>query len=164
MASKEITPMHRIFFLLTLLLSGGAASAQEQSPYQDDRSTPEAVVSSYYDAVNRGEYARAYSYFGSADAPAYQAWEAGYHDTGTVEVRFGKAESEGAAGSTYYTLPVALDAAAKNGLEHRYFTGCYTLRLVQPAVQTPPFQGMHIVDAKLKEAPEPASPAASCEP
>jgi hypothetical protein len=52
--------------LIALLILWAAftpvVAAQGTAPepdYLDDRSTPEAVVNSYYDAINRKEYARA---------------------------------------------------------------------------------------------------------
>jgi hypothetical protein len=57
--------------LVALLATPG--QAQESSGYLDDRSNPEAVVSSYYNAIDRREYARASSYFGKGTAPAYDA-------------------------------------------------------------------------------------------
>jgi hypothetical protein len=69
-----------------------------------------------------------------------------------VAVSFGQSAQEGAAGSTYWTLPVSLDATGTDG-KHRYFAGCYTLRLVNPAIQAePPFRPLHIVEGKLKAA------------
>jgi hypothetical protein len=35
---------------------------------------------------------------------------------------------------------------------HSYFVGCYTLRLTQPANQSPPFQPLHIVSGNLQKA------------
>ena len=147
---------------LALLLLAAPALAQEQSDYLDDRSTPETVISSYYNAINRTEYARAYSYFGQDDAPKYDAWEAGYSHTKHVEVSFGQSAQEGAAGSTYWTLPVKLDVTAAGG-QHSYFSGCYTLRLAQPAIQAPPFQPLHIVEGKLKKADAKGFAPAKCD-
>ena len=68
-------------------------------------------------------------------------------------MNFGQSAQEGAAGSTYWTLPVSLDATGTDG-EHNYYAGCYTLRLVSPANQAePPFRPLHIVEGKLKTAP-----------
>ncbi len=139
----------RALFLAAILFAAPAL-AQDAQPYLDDRSTPEAVMSSYYNAINRSEYARAYSYFGSDNAPGYDAWETGYAHTGHVELSFGQAAQEGAAGSTYWTLPVKLDVTSAEG-QHSFFAGCYTLRLAQPAIQSPPFQPLHIVEGKLKK-------------
>ncbi|HVY51583.1 MAG TPA: hypothetical protein VHA07_08475, partial [Devosia sp.] len=40
--------------------------------YLDDRSTPEAVIASFYNAINRQEYARAWSYYEDGEGvPAF---------------------------------------------------------------------------------------------
>lgn len=146
-----------------LLLLAAPAIAQDEPDYLDDRSTPEAVISSYYNAINRTEYARAYSYFGNGDAPEYDQWEAGYAQTAHVDVSFGQSAQEGAAGSTYWTLPIRLDVTSTDG-QHTTFTGCYNLRLAQPAIQAPPFQPLHIVDGHLKVSDAKAFAPANCSP
>lgn len=140
--------MRPVLMLVALLATPG--QAQESSGYLDDRSNPEAVVSSYYNAIDRREFARAYSYFGKGTAPAYDAWVEGYADTENVTVSFGQVVSEGAAGSVYYTLPVTLDVKRTDDKRAR-FAGCYTLRLAQPLNQQPPFEGIHIEHATLHE-------------
>ena len=146
------------FIALTL-----PALAQDETPYLDDRSTPEAVISSYYNAINRAEYARAYSYFRTGAGPDYDSWETGYSDTAHVEVSFGQSASEGAAGSIYWTLPVKLDVTATEG-QHSFFAGCYTLRLAQPLIQTPPFEPLHIVEGKLAKTDAKGFAPADCSP
>ena len=146
---------------------GGAAVAQDEEPgveepYLDDRSTPEAVITSYYNAINRHEYARAFSYYGGDTAPSnYDRWERGYEDTLVVEVRFGEVTEEGAAGSVYYNVPVKLDVETTEG-QHRYFLGCYVVRLANPAIQGVPFVPMHIEDASLRRSTSRTPPPASC--
>ena len=124
-----------------------------QPAYLDDRSTPQAVINSFYNAIGRQEYARAYSYYEDGQgAPKFDAFSAGYQNTDSVKVTLGKASAEGAAGSTYWTLPVSLDATDTKG-KHSYFAGCYTLRLANPAIQAaPPFEPLHITDGHLKSA------------
>ena len=124
-----------------------------QPPYLDDRSTPEAVISSFYNAISRQEYARAWSYYEEGQGvPAFDAFAKGYAATAIVNVSFGQSAQEGAAGSTYWTLPVSLDAIDTSG-KHAYFAGCYTLRLASPAIQAaPPFRPLHIVEGHLKKA------------
>ncbi|MGH6859926.1 MAG: hypothetical protein ACRECY_06700, partial [Phyllobacterium sp.] len=46
----------------------GQENTQTPPEYLDDRSTPETVIKSYYNAINRQEYARAYSYY-APDSP-----------------------------------------------------------------------------------------------
>jgi hypothetical protein len=147
---------------LALLLLTSPTLAQDAPDYLDDRSTPESVISSYYNAINRAEYARAYSYFGMGDAPSYDSWEFGYSDTSHVEVSFGQSAQEGAAGSMYWTLPVKLDVTATEG-QHSYFAGCYTLRLAQPAIQAPPFEPLHIIEGKLTQVDAQGLAPAKCD-
>ena len=118
--------------------------------YRDDRSTPQAVVTSLYNAVERGEYLRAWSYFRDEPGrPDFDSFAKGYEGTRHVRVRLGKAASEGAAGSIYYSLSAVVEATSAKG-SVQVFSGCYRLRLVQPAAQaTPPFQPMGIVKGSL---------------
>ena len=140
---------------LTILLAALALPtlAQAQPAYVDDRSTPQAVIQSFYNAINRQEYARAWSYYEDGQGvPAFDAFTAGYQSTKSVTLTLGKPTSDGAAGSTYYSLPASIDALSTAG-KHAYFAGCYTLRLANPAIQAePPFQPMHITDGHLSKA------------
>jgi hypothetical protein len=144
----------RIWIWAGLLVSATMPALAGAVPaYVDDRSTAVAVIQSFYNAISRKEYARAYSYYqdGQGVAP-FDTFQAGYSDTDSVSIAFGKVSSEGAAGSTFYTVPVSLDAVSSSG-KHSDFAGCYTLRLANPAIQAaPPFQPMHIVEGHLKAA------------
>jgi hypothetical protein len=151
-AQPEIFAMRILTFaLLASLLALPAVAAQPD--YLDDRSTPQAVISSFYNAINRQEYARAWSYYQDGQGvPKFAAFVKGYQDTASVRVGFGQPAQEGAAGSTYWTLPVSLDAVDRAG-RHGYFSGCYTLRLANPAIQgAPPFRPLHIVEGHLSKA------------
>lgn len=132
-----------------LVLAAGTAMAAE-APYLDDRSGPEAVIRSFYSAINRHEYARAWSYFGETKpVKDFDAFVKGYADTGTVEVRTGGATEEGAAGSVYFSVPVAIRATDAKG-DRKVFAGCYTLRRVNAQIQEPPFDPIHIEKGALK--------------
>ena len=153
--------MRHLLLLAALVVT--PVFAQDQPDYLDDRSTAEAVIRSYYNAIDRHEYARAWSYFGASAAPEFGGWAKGYSDTASVAVSFGEMAQEGAAGSTYYTVPVTLDVSRTDGTSAK-FAGCYTLRLVQPANQAePPFEGIHIEDAKLHEAKPAGFAPAKCD-
>lgn len=135
---------------LALLASAPAFSAEP--PYLDDRSSAEAVMKSLYNAVNRHEYARAWDYFGDAKpAKDFDAFVKGYDGTDHVDLETGGESSEGAAGSIYFTVPVAIRAVGSDGSEH-VFSGCYTLRQVNGQIQTPPFNPIHIEKGELKPA------------
>lgn len=129
----------------------GAAGAAEPA-YLDDRSDAGALVHSLYNAINRQEYGRAWSYFGD-DKPArdFDTFVNGYADTQRVDVETGDVGSDGAAGSVYYEVPAAIRAVDKDGGEH-VFAGCYTVRLANPQIQGENFQPMHIEKGELKPA------------
>jgi len=146
----------RLVLALGLLVAMAAPALSQDGAdeaYLDDRSTPEAVVNSLYNAINRSEYLRAYSYYGeNSGVGGYEAFAKGFADTESVDILMGRSTSEGAAGSTYYSLPVAIDAVSRDGT-HRQYAGCYTLRLANPQIQaTPPFVPMHIEKGELKPA------------
>jgi hypothetical protein len=138
---------------LSALLFVSSAALADPPQYVDDRSTPVAVIQSFYNAIDRKEYARAYSYYENGQGvAAFDTFQAGYADTARVSIAFGSPTADGAAGSTFYSLPVSIDAASNSG-KHSYFAGCYTLRLANPSIQAaPPFEPMHIVSGKLQSA------------
>ena len=126
-----------------------AAHAQE-TRYIDDRSSAASLMQSFYNAINRQEYARAWDYFcDQKPAKDLDAFAKGYEGTKQVNVITGNVASEGAAGSTVYYIPVAIIAFNKSGGEN-VFAGCYTLRLANPAVQGEPFRPLHIEKGSLK--------------
>ena len=125
----------------------------DKNNFIDNRSGPIETVSSFLNALNRKEYVRAYSYYQDpATYPgAYAAYAAGYANTDVIAATFGSVQSEGAAGSLYYKVPLALHVLTTSS-STQTFVGCYTLRLAQPAVQaTPPFQPMSIVAGKFSQ-------------
>lgn len=135
-------------------LSSVPVSAQE-TRYVDDRSSAASIVDSFYNAVNRKEYARAWDYFGDQKpAKDVATFAKGFENTAQVNVMTGNVASEGAAGSTFYYLPVAIASFNKDGSE-QVFTGCYTARLANPAIQEPPFRPLHIEKGSLKASDQP---------
>ena len=132
--------------------SGGSLSI-DKTNFLDNRSGPVETVSSFLNALNLKQYVRAYYYFQTpATFPgAYDAWAAGYSNTDTITVSFGTPLTEGAAGSIYYKVPLAMHVVTTSSAAQT-FVGCYTLRLSQPANQTvPPFQPLGIVSGKFTQ-------------
>lgn len=122
----------------------------DEAPYVDDRSDAAGVIRSLYSAINRHEFARAWGYFGDTKpAKDFDAFVKGYDGTDTVEVKTGAVSDEGAAGSIYYSVPVAIRATDKKG-EAKVFAGCYTVRQVNAQAQEPPFQPIFIDKGALK--------------
>ncbi|MCX8294709.1 hypothetical protein [Phyllobacterium sp. 0TCS1.6A] len=136
-------------------------NAAEQKPtqtpadYTDNRSTPDALVRSYYNAINRQEYARAYGYYEPESVPQpFPQFQAGYENTVSVEVLLGKAEGEGAAGSVYWSLPIAIKSTLKDG-KTSIFNGCYRLKLANPAIQGVPFVPLSLIGGTLEKSEQP---------
>ncbi|MEP6564823.1 MAG: DUF1176 domain-containing protein [Mesorhizobium sp.] len=148
--------MKRAFLAATALLSlaapGQSARADDDAPppYIDDRSTADAVVRSLYSAINRHEFARAWGYYGDTKpAKDFDAFVKGYDGTDKVDVATGSVSDDGAAGSIFYNVPVAIRATDKDG-DEKVFAGCYTLRQVNAEIQAPPFNPIHIEKGALK--------------
>jgi hypothetical protein len=136
--------------------SMAAASAPEAPAYLDDRSSAEALINSFYNAVNRREYARAYSYWraDTPELPPYNAFVAGYQATQIVQARYGAVAGDAGAGQARYAVPVALSVETTGGTE--YFVGCYTLHLSSPGAQaTPPYQPLAIESAAVQSSSAP---------
>ena len=151
--------------MLLLLLASTPAFAQATPDYRDDRTDAAAIVSSYYNAIARQEYARAWGYFGETRPVAtFEAFVSGYADTTSIALKLGPVSAEGAAGSLYESVPVAFAATGHDG-KVQVFAGCYTTRLLQPANQEPPFAPLHIEKASLHEttAPLEAALPATCD-
>ncbi|MGI6852915.1 DUF1176 domain-containing protein [Mesorhizobium sp. 1B3] len=141
-------------FLLAVATIGAASSPAfpQESPYLDDRSDAAALVRSLYNAIDRREYGRAWSYFGEKKpAKDFDTFAKGFANTVRVDVETGAVSSEGAAGSTFYQVPVAIKATANDGKES-VFAGCYTARLANPAIQGETFQPLHLEKGMLKVA------------
>lgn len=132
-----------------------AQPGKEEADYIDNRSTATDVIRSLYNAINRGEYLRAWSYFRESKRPELQSFAEGYADTASVRLVTGDEHSEGAAGTVYWTVPVAIEAVRSDGTT-TVFSGCYTLSQPNPAVQAmPPFHPISIHDGALHPADGP---------
>jgi hypothetical protein len=145
----------RSFLLAAAVASTSAISSpafSQERPYLDDRSDAAALVRSLYNAIDRHEYGRAWSYFGETKpAKDFEAFAKGFANTKRVDVETGAASSEGAAGSTFFQVPVAIKATANDGKES-VFAGCYTARLANPSIQGETFQPLHLEKGMLKAA------------
>jgi hypothetical protein len=125
----------------------------DKSNFIDNRSGPIETVSSLLNAINLKQYVRAYSYFQNpVTFPGpYDPYAAGYSGTDVIKATFGVAQSEGAAGSLYFKVPLAMQVLTTSGATQT-FVGCYTLHLAQPSIQAaPPFQPLGIIAGNFKQ-------------
>jgi hypothetical protein len=115
----------------------------------DDVATPEVVIQNYYDAINNGNYAKAYTYWdnlGRISNQSFAQFRTGFASTKSVVVRLGVPVASGAAGSTYVDIPTTVNATQTDGTV-RNFRGTYTLR----GLNVPPFEqfGFRIENGNL---------------
>jgi hypothetical protein len=90
-----------------------------------------AVIRDYYAAINRRDFAQAFSLWsdgGRASNQTLEQFTAGFADTTGVSVEImAPGRVDAAAGSRYIEVPVALTATHADGRQQR-FVGAYTLR------------------------------------
>lgn len=121
--------------------------------YLDNRSDPVAVLRSLYNAINRHEYVRAYSYWKStaSNLPTLDQFTQGYSATAAVTIAFGTVTPDVGAGQFRYSVPTTLVAQQTDGTRQT-FVGCYTLHIANPDIQAvPPFQPLAIESANVKQ-------------
>ena len=97
-------------------------------PAYDDPGGPVQLLASYFNAINLGDYARAWDYWENPPNPSFDDFRNGYADTASVFLVVRPPIGyEGAAGSSYARVPVLLLATHTDASEHN-FSGCYVGR------------------------------------
>ena len=114
--------------------------------YIDDRSTPWQVIVSFYNAITRQEYSRAYGYWNdpATSLGAFNAYANGYQNTASVDLVFGQIAGDAHMSQVDYTVPVLLKVTNKDS-SHSNFVACYVVHETSPDVfGAPPFNPMSI--------------------
>ncbi len=124
-------------------------STAPASAYLDDRSNAAALISSYYDAISKRQYLRAYSYWETSDSlPPYATFAQGFANTNDVQVELGTVGGSAGAGQLYWSVPAAVFSTTTAGAQR--FVGCYTAHLARPELQAaPPFKPLSIQAGQL---------------
>jgi hypothetical protein len=112
-------------------------------------------VRSYFNAINRHEYARAHSYWepgaAASQLPPFEEFAGGYADTAWVDVILGEVQGDVGTGQLYWSVPVGIVAGAADGTITS-FAGCYRAHLGRPQLQAvPPFHPMGFLSATVQE-------------
>jgi hypothetical protein len=112
------------------------APTSQQAVSAPAPSSPEAavqVIRDYYNAINNGEYERAYNYWdrnGAASNQTLEEFREGFAETEHVEVQTGQpGREDAAAGSLFIEIPVSIMATTTDQYTQRY-SGTYSLRRV----------------------------------
>ncbi|MBC8161180.1 MAG: hypothetical protein H7Z42_08165, partial [Roseiflexaceae bacterium] len=137
LAQAQITPVDAgtsIPEILTQACAAYGVPPSAQTSYADP-TTPVNLLASFYNAIDRGEYGRAYGYWENPPS-SYDVFAQGYADTANVQLLvqlpvFVNTRTSDA----YASIPAVLIATMRDGSQQR-FTGCYTTHKVniQPDV------------------------------
>lgn len=113
-----------------------------------------AVVHDYYAAISAGDFARAHALWsdgGRASGQTLAQFAAGFAQTASVQARTGQpGQVEGAAGSRFIEVPVAVRATQRDG-SLRDFTGSYVLRRAVVDGASAEQRAWRIASAELRE-------------
>lgn len=145
--------MRRTILILAGLGLAAIPAGAQDGAYLDDRSSSRSVVRSLYNAIERGEFARAYSYFAVPPAESVEDYAAGYEGTESVDLILGEPLEEGAAGSVYYQQPLVIRATTADG--ETVYSGCYLLRAPNPQNDPDAFTPLAIEDGTLERVDGP---------
>lgn len=115
------------------------------APFND----PVTLIRSYYDAINSGRFAAAFTHWesnGRSSQQSFADFQAGFANTRRVQVQLGEPQEGGAAGSSYTTIPIVIAATNTDGSQQT-FCGNYVVR----RANVPPFDqlGWHIYSAQI---------------
>ena len=144
----------------------GPVSARAQQ--FDNPDSPVGLLASYYNAIDRQEYERAYNYWELPPEP-YDEFVSGFSDTASVQLIVEPPTFyDGAAGSLYVAIPTVLIAQHNDG-SRLMFAGCFVARksnLSPPEVAEEPV--WHLYRADIKQVPidsdVPSLLAGACSP
>jgi len=109
--------------------------APAPTPSYASQDAPTDVLASFYNAINRQEYGRAYGYWESPPSP-YDQFVQGYADTASVQLIVQPPTFiDAGAGNLHAAIPTVLVATKRDGSQ-QFFVGCYTTHKVniQPDV------------------------------
>lgn len=126
-------------------ISGSVEALGEPTAVRD----PAKLVWSYFAAINHRDFGHAFTYWanlGQASGQTFAQFHQGFATTRQVAIQLGTAREEGAAGSTYASIPIIIVATQSDGTTQTY-CGTYTLR----RLNVPPFNqfGWRIESASI---------------
>ncbi|WP_338545974.1 hypothetical protein V6W80_04660 [Pseudomonas benzopyrenica] len=133
---------------------GEAAREPGCGPLPSSAEAAAAVVRRYYGALDARDYGTAWQLWGSDGQPgnSYEKFRQGYARTRSVQVTLGQpGPVEGAAGSSYVSIPVTVKARLADGTRQT-FSGRYQLRRVNDVDGASAEQRhWHLDSAKLRQ-------------
>ena len=136
----------------TAAVGASAASDSVARSHDPDADSAVAVLHGFYAAINARDYPRAYAAWANDGPPGHPTlaeFAKGYAGTDSVELSTGTpGPVEGAAGSRYVSVSVALRAFERGG-RRTDFAGSYTLRRTVVPDAPPENRRWHLYRATL---------------
>ncbi|MDC7831763.1 MULTISPECIES: hypothetical protein [Pseudomonas] len=133
---------------------GEAAKEPGCGPLPSSAEAAAAVVQRYYRALDARDYGTAWQLWGDDGQPgnSYEKFRQGYARTRSVQVTLGQpGPVEGAAGSSYVSIPVTVKARLTDGTRQT-FSGSYQLRRLNDVDGASAEQRRwHLDSAKLRQ-------------
>jgi hypothetical protein len=138
---------------------GFSTNAGDVPFYEHREGTGTQLLKTFYNAINRKEYERAYSYYQGVPNPdpalaaPYAQWVQGYANTVYVTLAAGTETIGAGAGNIFASVPVVLTSTQKDGSK-QIFSGCYILHRVNFGISDNPLDELwSIRSAKIAAAP-----------
>ena len=143
-AANAATAINSVSLIAQASTTGANSSAIAEAASQ---------LQDYYNAINARDYTRAYADWfnqGEASGQSFSEFKQGFANTASTSVEItGAGRIEGAAGSSYTTLPVTITSTT-TARNTQKFSGTYTLRRLNDQTRVPVAdQGWHIFSADL---------------
>ena len=105
-----------ILFFLAMIIN---VSADTINKY-DDVSSPEHVMLSFENALNTGDFERAWNYWKPQPKTDFEKWKKGYADTKYTDIYYKYKDSDAGAGNRRVTYTVKMFVKDNKGKEHLY--------------------------------------------
>ena len=139
----------KTLMILAWLMFRAVSALAGEPAYLDERSNALQLISSYFNAINRHEFARAWSYWREGmPGVTYKEFVERYNGIISIDFVPGVPVWEGAAGSIYFQVPLALRRNSDNN-RPEMLRGCFVVKQVNPKIQDPPFTPMQIIRGNL---------------
>lgn len=155
LAADTITPVPMPETPTIDLPSSSPPTIPPVSPNEEhyhDRGSPVSLLASYFNAINRKEYRRAWEYWETPPNPSFEDFMQGYAETVSVFLMVSPPTFiEGAAGSQYTSIPALMLATHADGSRYA-FVGCYVVRRANPDAGAVD-EGWSLYDATVHATP-----------
>ncbi len=135
-----------IMVMCMFMLLAFQMSQAQDAPVNFNQATPERLLGSYFNAINQGDFATAYTYWKPVSSRlSLEQFTGGYADTLKTEAFFGLLQP---SWNNRVKVPTLLWSQHQDNSQH-FYTGCYMV--VNSPVTTPPDLNYYIEEVSIHE-------------